>query len=111
MALAAGLYRTPVTFQNPQTTLDSLGEPINMTTTNVIQTGARVTAIAQAEGFRDGLEYPQGSVLVEVRYSPSYNAITTDSLMVIRGVTYDIISIDDRMFNNREIRYTGRVRR
>lgn len=110
MTLAAGLYRTPVTFQNLNAALDALGEQ-STTTTNIIRTGARITSVPQAVSLRDGLEYAQGDILIDVKYSPSYDSITTASLVVVRGVTYNIISIDDRMFTNRDIRFTARRRR
>ena len=106
MTVATGRYRTVVQFQTVSTAVDSLGQPSSVTT-NDIRTGARVTVVPVGETTRDGLGYPAGSLLVDVRYSPAYDNITTQSEMVIRGVAYEIVSIDNMSFENRRLRFTG----
>ena len=106
-SLYAGRYRTVVQFQVASTTQDALGE-ISRAVVDGIRTGAYVRAAPQSEQDRGGLSYPEDGVIVDVRYSPSFDNINTTSFMVIRGRTYEIVSVNERNFLNRELRFIGR---
>ena len=107
MSVYSGQYRTVVQFQTVDNTPDALGEPAR-TATNAIQTGCAVRQASANEQARGGIGFPEDGVIVDARYSPSFDNINNESLMIIKGRTYEITSIDDRMFDNRTIRFIGR---
>ena len=107
--MGVGLFRHRVQFQERLQAIDEFGQPSDEFTT-VFTSGARTTQLSgnERERFSQGVATEEDFVSIEVRYSPTLDALPSDSRVIFRGDAFDVISKNDINFRGQYIRFVLR---
>lgn len=97
----------PVTFKSAASTQDSYGQ-LETTLNNVVTTGATVKEMKREEDELETLEVSRQVIEVIARYTPSLAGVTTRDVLAFKGNDYEILTVDQFDFSNKQIKFTAR---